>query len=131
MCFDRFCQHIEKRRSLRYWTCKSWSYWGPRWGSFAQVCHFVLNLVIEPYPAIFPFILLVLSMPTLVYDRKQYFGTKPKPKLADTFSRYRNWYWNFNYISDVFWSIIWQLVCCCFMSFQVVLTLIERNNLVE
>ena len=34
------------------------------------------NPVIKAYPAIFSFILLVLSMPTLVYDRKQYFDPK-------------------------------------------------------
>ena len=32
----------------------------------------------------------------VVYDRNHYFGLgpipKPKPKLADTFGRYRNWY---------------------------------------
>ena len=44
------------------------------------------NPVIEAYPAIFSFILLVLSMPILVYDRKQYFCSKLKPKLAHTFS---------------------------------------------
>ena len=50
----------------------------------------LFNPVLEPYPGIFSFILLALSMTTLVYDRNHYFGPKPKlkpkPKLADTFS---------------------------------------------
>ena len=64
------------------------------------------NPVLEPYPGIFSFILLALSMTTLVYDRNHHFGPKPKPKLADTFGLYRNRYKNFNHISDVFRSII-------------------------
>ena len=38
------------------------------------------------------------NWPKLVYNRNHYFGLgpipKPKPKLADTFGRYRNWYRN-------------------------------------
>ena len=35
----------------------------------------------------------------VVYDWNHYFGLvplpKPKPKLADTFSQYCKWYWNY------------------------------------
>ena len=31
----------------------------------------------------------------LVYDQNHYFGLAPKPKLADTFGRYRNQYGNY------------------------------------
>ena len=43
---------------------------------FVILSFYITRWVIEPYPAIFSFILLVLSMPTLVYDRKQYFDPK-------------------------------------------------------
>ena len=40
-----------------------------------------------------------LDLGPLVYDRNHYFGLgpipKPKPKLADTFGRYRNRYRNY------------------------------------
>ena len=42
---------------------------------------------------------MVGSVVWIVYDQNHYFGLgpipKPKPKLADTFSRYRNWYHNY------------------------------------
>ena len=41
---------------------------------------------------------LLIVIRLLVYNRNHSFGLdqilRPKPKLANTFSRYRNWYWN-------------------------------------
>ena len=41
-----------------------------------------------------------LSVTSVVYDRNHYFGLgpvpKPKPKLADTYNRYRNRYQNYS-----------------------------------
>ena len=41
----------------------------------------------------------ILEVSELVYDQNHYFGLgpipKPKPKLADTFGRYHNWYRNY------------------------------------
>ena len=94
--FNSFGLHEKRKPLTSALVTKIGFVTGTNWLLFGGLYQHAMNDIMTARTiSLFSFWLTHLA---LVYNRNHYFGLgpipKPKPKLADTFGRYRNRYWN-------------------------------------